>query len=198
MSEELTTIVGLRTLELEHFTLSATGLRVKGKPTLEQWQALGETLATLERGVAWIVGDWMNSGEQLYGELAAQAIDQESWTPETARVYRWVASKVPPENRRSELSFNHHQLIAGLAPLEQRQWLDKAAGEAGTEPWPAARLKNELAASSSASVLKMEYLCTVAFDQPAARDILAQEYERVGRPVFRSERTKREKKVEEL
>lgn len=193
MGEQLVERRTGRSLDLGWCRITRTGLDVTGVPTMEQWQGLGEILATLEGGIAWLVGDWLNSGEKAFGEMASQAIDAEQWKPETVRVYRWVCEKVPKENRT--MSFAHCQIVAGLAPIEQREWLAKAAGDGTGAAWSSGRLKNEIAAASSTDAPKIEYLCTVSFDQPAARDILAEEYERVGRPVFRTERTRKRKDV---
>lgn len=184
-----------RELTLNWCDITRTGLRIKTQPTLDEWTALGETLATLEGGIAWLVGDWLNTGESVFGELAAQVISHEDWAAETVRVYRWVCAKVPQENR--VLSFAHCQAVAGLPAHEQKQWLAKATkgDEGGDEPWSSTRLKTELS-STVAPSRKVEYLCTVSFDQVAPRDIMAAEWERVGRPVFKNERFKREKKEE--
>lgn len=179
-------------LNLGWCAITRTGLRIAHKPTQDEWMALGETLSTLEGGIAWLVGDWLNMGGE-FGEAAAQAIDHEQWSAETVRVYQWVCSKVPAENRT--MSFAHCQNIAALPPTEQRAWLDKAREGTNGEPWSASRLKAEVNASSQAATA-LEYLVTVAFDQPAPRDILADEYKRVGRPVFVNERKKKTVKAE--
>jgi len=194
MTDEELAVIGVRTLELDHFTLSATGLTVKGDPTFAEWQALGQTLETLERGVAWIVGDWVNIGEARYDQMASQVIDHENWRPETVRVYAWTAEKVPKENRRADLPFDHHQIVAALPPEEQRTWLARAAeGDDGVR-WSSGRLKQEVRAVSG--VAHVEYLLLIAFDQPADRDIVATEHERVGRKVRRFEHTKKAKAPE--
>lgn len=183
-------------LDIGWCRLTRTGLQLTPgrQPSMEEWTSLGEKLAMLEGGIAWLVGDWLNMGEATFGEMAAQVIDHEEWAEETVRVYRWVCAKVPRENR--SMSFAHCQAVAGLPPVEQRQWLAKASGDGGTEPWSSGRLKSEIASSQPNAETKMEYLCTVAFDSPAPREQLAQEYERVGRPVTRTERARRPKKSE--
>lgn len=189
MSSELVARNPQRLIELRNFQLRPIGLVVTGQPTFEEWTEVGDMLATLVNGVQWMVGDWLNTGEACFGDLAAQVIDHEHWSEESVRVFKWTAAKIPLENRRAELSYSHHQLLAALPPPEQKVWLDKAvAGDGDGEPWTSARLKQEVRSAQGAA--ELEYLVSIAFDSPAARDVLAAEYERVGRPVRRHERQK--------
>ena len=45
------------------------------------------------------------------------------------KVYHWVSKHVPPERRRSDLSWSHHRLIANLPAEYQIKMLTKAADE---------------------------------------------------------------------
>lgn len=192
-----------RELNLGWCGVTRMGLVLREKPTPEQLQALGETLATMKGGLAWLVGDYLALVERLGNEaeeyklVANEVIDHEKWTDATVRTYQWVAEKVPAENRNRDLSFNHHQLVAGLPHAEQRDWLTKAAGGDGEGhgAWSSGRLQSEMALAKSEGKPKYEYLCTVAFDQPGPRDILADEYERAGRPVSKTERAKRKREL---
>lgn len=184
-----------RTIDLEHFTLGPTGLVVKLRegqpPPLEAWEAVGQVLRTLERGVAWLVGDWCAYGEMAYGDRALQAIGD--FAPETARVYSWVAAKIPPESRDHRVSFSHHQVVAALPPAEQRAWLDLAAAGSDGAPWTSKRLKHEVAARAQPST-RIEYMLQVAFLQPSDRDAVAAEHTRAGRDVRTFERTREAEK----
>ncbi len=123
------------------FTFSATGISVSGKPPIEEWTAVGEMLAVQVRGIQFQVGDWLNIGEKLYGEMASQAIDARNWSEGTVRTYLWVSKNVPLENRRDDLTFAHHQIVAGLSPSDQKRWLKQAATDDPAKPWTVARLK---------------------------------------------------------
>ena len=128
------------------FEFSANGLRAIGKPTYAEWQQVGHKLAVDARSIAFQVGDWLRIGEEHFGELAAQVIDARQWQEETVRVYRYVAERVPMENRMLDrgLTYSHHQIVAKLSHPEQREWLGKAAEGDGEKPWPVARLKREI------------------------------------------------------
>lgn len=123
------------------FTFSAAGLSVVGTPPIEEWDAVGHMLAVQVRGLQFMVGDWLRIGETLYGERAAQVIDARHWSESTVRAYRWVAEKVPAENRMLDrLDYAHHQAVAALAPREQKAWLKRACGD-GEGRWTVPRLK---------------------------------------------------------
>jgi hypothetical protein len=135
-------------VRLGKFVFTATGLLTEGNPTYDEWAAAGQGILVLMKGLEFAVGDWLNYGEAKYGELAAQVVDARDWAPETVRVYRWVAAKVPPQNRMlgDGLKFAHHQAVAGLAPAKQRQWLEAAASTDNEDgkPWTSGRLKAAL------------------------------------------------------
>lgn len=128
-----------------NFTFGPCGLTVNGKPPQEEWEAVGDMLAVQVRGIQFQVGDWLRIGEELYGELAAQAIDARKWSESTARVYRHISGKVPMENRMLHrgLEYSHHQAVAALPVREQRTWLKRALGDGG-ERWSVGRLKQEI------------------------------------------------------
>jgi hypothetical protein len=46
----------------------------------------------------------------------------------TAATYGWVARQVETSRRLEVLSFEHHKVIAQLAPREQTRWLSRALG----------------------------------------------------------------------
>ena len=129
------------------FTLTSSGLIVDGAPTYEEWADLGGVLAVMERGIQFLVGDWITWGEATFGELAAQVIDARMWKPATVAVYAWLAKSVPLENRMLDrgLSVKHHQIVAALPPAQQRTWLSRALAD--DEPWTAARLAQAVKAN---------------------------------------------------
>ena len=126
------------------FTFTATGLLVDvdSRPTFEEWAEVGQVLAVMDRGIQFLIGDWIAYGEGAYKELAAQVVDARDWAEETVRNYRWLARQIPPENRYADkrLTVAHYQAVAPLTPREQRTWLRRALGD-GDDRWSAGRLK---------------------------------------------------------
>jgi hypothetical protein len=140
---KLTTRITDHAIEIGGFRVVPTGLQIVGAPTFQAWEAFGSLLNTVEWALQFAVGDWLNYGEDAFGEKAAQVVDAERWDEQTLRVYRWTAAKVPPENRRiPPLTFTHHMAVAHLPADEQVAWLEKAieGGGNGTT-WSVADLK---------------------------------------------------------
>ncbi len=106
------------------------GLVVTRHPTWDEYEGLGAYLRTADKKMAWLIGDWVNLGEQVFGEQAAQALDPDGpWSEKTLAVYSWVCRSIAPERRRRELDFAHHQIVAALPPADQDKWLESAASD---------------------------------------------------------------------
>jgi hypothetical protein len=108
------------------FLVHEDGLEIQEPPTFNEWADMGHVLSLFQKGLAWAVGDWLNYGEQHFGERSSQAIDSRHFSEETLRVYRWVAKQVPRERRIASLSFKHHMIVASLPPPRQAAWLTRA------------------------------------------------------------------------
>jgi hypothetical protein len=188
-----TTGLALRSLVLHNVTVGPTGLTVTGPMSLDEWAGIGELLRTLEHGLQWAIGDWICAGEGQFGDKAAQVLDHTAWSVKTTAVYRWAASRVPPENRRTDLTFSHHLVIAELPVEQQREWLERASrgtiGD-GSEPWSVERLKREMAvASVKDSTLR--YLLVVDCKTEKAREKLKTKLERQGHLCHCTEGTRK-------
>jgi N6-adenosine-specific RNA methylase IME4 len=110
------------------FTLSPLGLVVSEVETFtfDQWQQVGEWLRYCDGAVHWWVGDWVNYGEQQYGEQYAPALEATGFEYQTLRDDRWVAGRIELSRRRDNLSFAHHREVAPLSPPDQDELLDIA------------------------------------------------------------------------
>lgn len=97
--------------------------------TYDEWEALGKRLKFVESAVGWWVGDWVNYGEKVYGEMYAQALDATDYTRGTLMVYASVARSVKTLNRFKELGIKHHMLVAPLDDEQQRRYLSLAVKE---------------------------------------------------------------------
>lgn len=120
---------GGETLELGAFTLARTGLTVRGKPSFDEWQRCGAFLKRIEGAVQWWIGDWLNYGEQRYGEKYSQALDATDLDYQTLRDYAWVALKVELSLRKDNLSYSIHKEVASLPSPQQAAVLQRAADE---------------------------------------------------------------------
>ena len=106
--------------------LEKVGLRVDGLIPFEQWQAVGERLRFMHGAVLWWTGDWMNYGEDAYGEQYAQALEPKDHSMGHYINAGWVSRRVDVSRRRETLSFKHHYEVATLEPDDQDDLLTKA------------------------------------------------------------------------
>lgn len=165
------------------FEFTPTGLNLLAKPPDDVFGDLAEFLRIIETGINWIVGDYINALESAMGERASQLIDASNLSPASIKVYRWCAAKVAPENRRHELSFEHHVAVASLDAEQQQHWLKKAIdGDDGIK-WSSARLKREIKNVSGGTALgaaTAEYEVTVTCESEAVSDALQRQLENLG------------------
>lgn len=112
------------------FTITRTGLDIRGELTFDEWQALGNELAPVAKSIAFIIGDWINYGQTRYGEKYDEAIRTTGLSYETLAVYSHVARRIEFLSRNKNLDFTHHKVVAKCKdPQEQRKWLDTAEKE---------------------------------------------------------------------
>lgn len=163
----------------QHFQITAAGLSVVGEPSFETCQTLWSALRTLEKSLAFAIGDAIRYFEARWGERASQIIDVTGLSYETCRNYRWIAEKVSSENRMIDrgLSMAHHQLVARLQPPEQRRWLKRAASE-DAEPWTVARLR--AAIREGGDTAPTAWFAVVRCNSEDARDSLVKRLESEG------------------
>lgn len=95
----------------------------------EQWERIGEFLWTLEEGVQWWLGDWLNFGERKYGETYAQAAAVIPYKVETLHNAAYVAARFEFSSREENLSWGHHKAVVGLESEDRRELLSKASAE---------------------------------------------------------------------
>ena len=102
--------------------------------SLEDWCAEGMQLVyfgiALRDGqdeVRFRIGDWFNKGEQALSDEAYGFL--RGFEDVTVRQYSWVAGRVIPDTRVSELPWTFHRAVAALPEPEQKEWLKRAQEE---------------------------------------------------------------------
>lgn len=113
-------------IRVGRFKLNPTGLEVESDATFEEWQYIGGILHRLEGSINWLIGDWLVYGERVWGQTYEQVSEITGFDVKTLYQYAWIARNVDFSVRTENLSFGHHQLIAGLEPDLQRRWLAHA------------------------------------------------------------------------
>jgi hypothetical protein len=94
--------------------------------TIEQWQAVGFTLRRINAAWRWWVGDWLHYGEQSFGEMASQAMNDLGVDYQQLADCAWVAGRIPVSRRRESLTWSHHREVAALDPVAADALLDQA------------------------------------------------------------------------
>lgn len=127
--------------------VSETALDLPKSLSFDDWERVGRTLGQIERACQWWIGDWVNFGEQAYGEKYAQAVEATGLEYNTVATYAWVAREIESSTRVENLSFSHHREVAHLERPKQKAWLIKAqAGE-----WSRSHLADEVRGRANGS-----------------------------------------------
>jgi DNA modification methylase len=116
-------------IALGAFVINPRGLTVAGNPTYDEWYQAGERLRYLEGALMWAIGDWLNYGEQKYGEMYAQAMEATDYSYQTLRDAKWVAGEIVSSTRQFDVPFGHYKEVAAQEPEVRDELL--AAAEAG-------------------------------------------------------------------
>ena len=108
------------------FEISHLGFKVKegAMPSYAQWAKAGRFVAAAGRSLGFVIGDWINSGQQLFGERYKKALVDTNFDYGTLRKYASVAKNVPLLLRNNNLPFEHHAAVAPLEESEQKRWLE--------------------------------------------------------------------------
>jgi hypothetical protein len=110
-------------IHLGGFTLTATGLRVETEATFDEWETLGTVLRRLEGSIQWLIGDWFMYAERSWGKTYEDVAALTGYSEKSLREYAYIARNIDLSIRMDKLSFGHHQLVAGMEPELQSQWL---------------------------------------------------------------------------
>lgn len=169
--------------------MTETAWKPLGEMSWEQWESAGAQLQRMGRAWQFWFGDWVTWGEAHYGEKYVQAIDITGLDYQTVANVVSVAKRVPPERRRSSLSWSHHEVVASLPPAEQDKWLDEAEQEGMTRNRLRSRLQGtskdapdpdaQLAATHIGSI-RFKFCAESGDDAHARVKELASKLERMG------------------
>lgn len=123
---DLVTLTENKEIVYASFILRKNGLEPVGTPNFEQWLECGQFINRAKGAVHFWIGDWLNYGEQQWGEKYLEAIKTTGYQYQTLADDKWVAARVQFSRRRENLSFDHHKTIAGLDAEEQEVLLKDA------------------------------------------------------------------------
>lgn len=120
---------GADVMRLGAFMLTPIGMRVSGRPTIDQWQQCGKVLHRMEGAVQFWIGDWVNYGERSYGEKYTAAVEATDLDRQTIENYAYVCRSIEFSRRRENLPYSVHLEVAHLASEVQEKILARASRE---------------------------------------------------------------------
>jgi hypothetical protein len=124
-----------------HFVLSPVGMQITAEVTRDEWLGIFTAIQHIQSAIQWIIGDWLVYGvEREWGKTYDDFAAQIGYKPETLHNFAWVAKSIHFSLRNEKLSFNHHYVVAGMSPEDQRTWLERAV----ENHWSVARLREEI------------------------------------------------------
>lgn len=112
-----------------HGEVTETSYLLPDGLAFDDWAAEGPVLVAMAQSALWWLGDWIAYGEHAYGEKYAQAVEATGLANQTLRNAVWVASKIPPQDRRAKVPWSHHRAAASLKPNDRRALLKRAEAE---------------------------------------------------------------------
>lgn len=167
------------------FLLMKTGAQVpESVVPFDVWQAAVVWCMEVEKASPFWVGDLQLYGEH-YGEDASQVLYGTDYAIQSIRNARYTCKAIPPERRRPDVPFSHHQEIASLRVpgtatiadpggvpdvAAQTFWLDKCEQEKLTRDQLRVQLK---AAKATAAGQQVELWLMVKCSTVDAQEELA-------------------------
>lgn len=118
--------------------ITETGINNLGGCSEKEFFAVGKTLARIEHGMQWAIGDWYNA---IPWEDKEKACKKVGLNPKTAANYGTVCKVIQLSLRSENLTFEHHKILAIqlLSNTQRKNLLEKASKNG----WTNGRLKKE-------------------------------------------------------
>lgn len=132
------------------YTLTETGLEVRGKPTYDEHLGVGDFIRGVVKFSGFWLADWLCYGDtrEDWKHQLDQVVDAGLLTEASARQYRYVGKKTKG-NRVAGVDFGHHAEVASLDPAEQKQFLEKSKDEG----WTQRELRQEIRAHKRTAII---------------------------------------------
>jgi hypothetical protein len=96
---------------------------------LAEWSAVGRRFGEIGRCSQWWLGDWINYGNERFGERYTRAVKLTGYDVQSLMNMVYVASRFEIYRRRENLSWSHHSALASLDLDSQEHWLERAIAD---------------------------------------------------------------------
>ena len=121
-------------------SVSRLGMCISGNLSIEEWQELATGIGELATSIAFIVGDWLVYGQNLFGTdgFPDKKVDHPSYQLalkatgldlSTLQNYAYVSRSIPYSVRSEQLSWEHHRLLAKLPDADMQNGIRKCDDE---------------------------------------------------------------------
>jgi len=127
-------------VKLHKCKLTETALIIQSDISFDEWMQVGNFLKQVNKCVLWWLGDWLNFGENIYGEKYSQALDETDYTYGGLANAAWVSRKFAISCRHENLSWSHHLEVVSLDIKKREKYLN----DAEENNWSKNRLRNEI------------------------------------------------------
>ena len=111
--------------------------------SIEEWGDLAASIGEVATSVAFIVGDWLLYGHNLFSmnginDVRVSKVDHPSYQRaieatrldlSTLQNYAYVSRSIPYSMRSERLSWEHHRLLAKLPDNDKQDWIDTCVAE---------------------------------------------------------------------
>lgn len=145
---------------------NVTSLVLPDSLSYEQWAEIGSTLAVMEAGHQWWIGDWLLKGENNYGEKYSQAIEETGRSARSLANLAYVASRIPPERRLPTVGYSVSRMVAPLEPHQQSNLLAQAA----EGNWTVKQMQDAVKALKGEIVVEAEVIGEDPVEEMSSRD----------------------------
>lgn len=122
------------------FSLVTNALVIKEGVSYEKWLKCGEFLSKVEGATHWWIGDWVNYGDNRWGEKYKEALEKTNFAYQTLADDSRICSNFEITRRRIKLPYSYHRDVMALNQEEQDELLEKAE----KENWTRAKLRIEV------------------------------------------------------
>lgn len=148
----LTKHIPLEPVTIGCFTLTETGMEVRGKPSFSEYQGIGDWISRAHKSSGWWVADWLAYGESRadFREMLDAVMDVTQYSEETVKNFKYLGENIPPSRRRADVDISKHFEVAALSAKEQDHWLEVAHDRGLTKR----ELRNEIRAAARTRVIQ--------------------------------------------
>jgi hypothetical protein len=102
------------TFRAGEFMLTPVGVQIPDGTSADSWSELGDVLLKLNGAIQWLIGDWLNYGNRVWGKTYEDIAEVTGYEVESLYNLASVCAKIPFSLRNENLDFSHHSVVAHI------------------------------------------------------------------------------------